>query len=504
MQLGRYQTLREVATGGMATVYLGRAVGEGGFERLVALKLLHRHFVDQPEFEAMFLDEAKLAARIRHPNVVPTLDVQKSSEGLFLVMDYVEGPTLAAIHKELRVQEQRLPLEILLRVFEDLLAGLEAAHSLKGPGEVLLRIVHRDISPQNVLVGGDGITRITDFGVARAAVRSTSTQQGQIKGKLGYMPPEQLAGEAVDARADIYSAGIVLWETLTGQRAFTATDTGVLVTRVLAGVERSPRSVVPELPVALDRVCMQALSIHPEQRPRSAAEFAAELALAGRSAGLASASTREVAEFVQGLQCFRARVVPSELLGALDATPEAVVVPTAPSNEASPQPAVTRRPPPQPTPSARELPAASSASPTVPAPKRWVVPTAAIAGLGAVGIGALLAYFVTRDGHALPTQPSAATTAMEGSSGNAPASATTSLGTAGATSSSDTTAAPSADSAPDASASASSTAASTAPATSATMPTAGQRATATATKSPTPSGSDRPSTNPEDYNPSDL
>jgi serine/threonine-protein kinase len=313
MRLGRYETIREVARGGMATVFLGRALAEAGFERLVAIKLMHPQYLDQAEFEAMFFDEARLAARIRHPNVVGTLDVQKAREGLFLVMDYVEGPTLSAIIEELRAKRQQVPIEITLRITCDFLAGLQAAHELRGPGGRPLHLVHRDVSPQNILVGGDGITRITDFGVARANVRASITGDGQVKGKLGYMPPEQLAGMEVDASADVYAAAVVLWEALVGRRLFVGGDPGLVIGCVLRGAQIPPREERPEVPERVDRACMRALALAPSARFGSAAAFAEALENGARASGMNIATPREVGLFVRRLDAYVARIVPPDV-----------------------------------------------------------------------------------------------------------------------------------------------------------------------------------------------
>ena len=227
MRFGRYETLRRIASGGMASVYLGRAVGPAGFERLVAIKVMHEHILGDPEFSGMFLDEARLAAKIRHPNVVPTLDV--ALDGRFLVMEFVEGASLRDVLKQ-RIDEEKGPLAVStsLRIILDTLAGLQAAHELHDRDGTPLRLVHRDISPHNILVGVDGIARITDFGIALAEARLTSTKSGQLKGKLPYMAPEQLEADDVDRRVDVYATGCVLWEMLAGQRLFAAKSEGAL------------------------------------------------------------------------------------------------------------------------------------------------------------------------------------------------------------------------------------------------------------------------------------
>lgn len=295
---GRYEALKAIASGGMGTVYLGRAVGVGGFERLVAIKLMHRHYVDEPEFVGMFLDEARLAALVRHPNVVATIDVQDGKDGLFLVMEYVEGPALKALRRPLWKRDERSPLPITLRLFIDVLAGLHAAHEQRGKDGNPLRLVHRDVSPPNILVGADGVTRLTDFGVARAETRLSSTRGGKLKGKLPYMPPEQLMGEPLDRRCDVYAAGVVLWEELTGQRLFKADSEGAMLQQILSGPERAPHEVVPDVPEALSAACMKALARQAGERWDTAADFAEALEEAAASAGLRIATARAVAAYV--------------------------------------------------------------------------------------------------------------------------------------------------------------------------------------------------------------
>ncbi len=283
----------------MATVHLARALGAGGFERLVALKVLHPHIAAEPDFVAMFLDEARLAASIRHPNVVATIDVQE--EPLFLVMDYVEGPALHVILRELRKRGERVPLDILLRVFLDTLAGLEAAHELKGPDAQPLCLIHRDVSPQNILVGNDGIGRITDFGVARATSRLSSTRGGQVKGKLAYMAPEQIRSQDLDRRVDVYAAGVVLWELLANQPLFRGDSDAAVLAQIIAGPAKHPNEVHPDLPQGIDATCMKALATDRDQRFPSAGAFADALEQAAHEAHVPIASPRAVAAWIKKL-----------------------------------------------------------------------------------------------------------------------------------------------------------------------------------------------------------
>lgn len=299
LRCGRYETLRVIASGGMATVHLARALGAGGFERLVAIKVMHPHIAREPEFVDMFLDEGRLAASIHHPNVVGTIDVQRDEGGLFIVMDYVEGAALQLIWRELWAQGQTIPLPITLRIFLDVLAGLHAAHELCGADGEPLYLVHRDVSPQNILVGVDGVARLTDFGVARARSRLASTQGGQLKGKLTYMAPEQVRAEAVDRRTDIYAAGVVLWEMLAGRRLNRADNDAAVVQCIMDGVSKSPRDVLATVPEPISMVCMRALGFEPEDRYPTASAFAEALETAAQEAGVMIATPLRVSGFMK-------------------------------------------------------------------------------------------------------------------------------------------------------------------------------------------------------------
>ncbi|MCA9588320.1 MAG: serine/threonine protein kinase, partial [Myxococcales bacterium] len=240
--VGRYALYGALAAGGMATVHLGRLLGPVGFSRTVAIKRLHAQFAADPEFVSMFLDEARVAARIRHPNVVPTLDVVTTDGELFLVMEYVPGESLAKLTRAVRERGERIPLPVMSAIMVGTLLGLHAAHEATDERGEPLHIVHRDVSPQNVLVGTDGVAKILDFGVAKAAGRIQTTREGQIKGKLAYMPPEQLRGGDVTRKCDVYAAGVMLWELLTGQRLFSGDNEGAVVARVLEGRIERPSS----------------------------------------------------------------------------------------------------------------------------------------------------------------------------------------------------------------------------------------------------------------------
>ncbi len=287
--VGRYALYNAIAAGGMATVHLGRLLGPVGFSRTVAIKRLHAQFASDPEFVSMFLDEARLAARIRHPNVVPTLDVVATGGELFLVMEYVPGESVSRLSRALRERHQTIPHRILSAIMAGVLHGLHAAHEAKDERGHPLGIVHRDVSPQNVLVGTDGVPRVLDFGVAKAAGRVQTTKEGQIKGKLSYMPPEQLRGAAVSRQTDIYAAGVMLWELVTGQRLFSGDNEGAIVAKVLEGRVEPPSQVflrnrkatvtdsALRMLEALDETILRAVSMLPEHRFATAREMALEI-----------------------------------------------------------------------------------------------------------------------------------------------------------------------------------------------------------------------------------
>ena len=296
--LGRYELLTEIASGGMASVFLGRARGVAGFERVVAVKVCHPHLRLDEEFAEMFLDEARLAAKIHHPNVVSTLDVGEDDGRLYLVMEYIEGDRLSGLIKAAGKRGRRIPPPIAARIFIDLLSGLHAAHELADHDGADLSVVHRDVSPQNVLVGVDGVARITDFGIAKTEARVTETGLKQVKGKLAYMAPEQLAGEGVTRRTDLYSAGVVLWETLTGRRLFRGETDVDTVQLVVKGDVPPPSELVPGLDPAFDAVVLRAVDRDPARRFATAAAFAEAL----EDLPLRVANARAVSALVQELQ----------------------------------------------------------------------------------------------------------------------------------------------------------------------------------------------------------
>lgn len=313
-RIGEYELLFELASGGMATIVVARQAGDAGFERLVALKRIHKHLISDPEVFAMASDEARFAALVRHPNVVPVIGVLDAKGELVLVQEYVEGASAASLQK--RASERGAPMSpaIAARIVCDALLGLHAAHEAKDLRGEPLDLVHRDVSPQNMMVGSDGITRLIDFGIARATERLAKTRTGILKGKLHYMAPEQIEEREVDRRADVFAAAAVLVELVTGKRPFGSGSESAVMGRILVGDADTER--LAELAPGLVPVVRAALSSDVEARPKTALELKKSIAKA-----LPPAEIDEVAAFVEqsigrDLEALREKIRCS--LGALE------------------------------------------------------------------------------------------------------------------------------------------------------------------------------------------
>ena len=291
--VGRYELYDSIASGGMATIHLGRLLGEVGFVRVVAIKRLHPHLASDPEFAAMLLDEARLAAGISHPNVVSTIDVVTADGEIFLVMDYIEGDSLSHLVRFTRKAKALVEPAIVSSVMSGALYGLHAAHIATDDRGTSLNIVHRDFSPQNILIGTDGVPRVLDFGVAKAARRIAQTEAGRTKGKFSYMAPEQVRMGELDHRADIFSAGICTWEALTGRVLFGTEDPGRTIAKVLECEVPAPSTLAPGIDPSVDAIVLRALAKNPDQRFQTAREMAIALEDA-----LAPAIPRKVGEWV--------------------------------------------------------------------------------------------------------------------------------------------------------------------------------------------------------------
>jgi serine/threonine-protein kinase len=295
-RLGRYALYGEIARGGMATVHYGRLIGSVGFSRTVAIKRLHPQFAGDGDFVSMFVDEARLAARIAHPNVIPTLDIVVEGGELALVMDYVQGESLSRLVAMSRHAQSKIPLRVISGLVLNVLAGLHAAHEAKNERGEPLGIVHRDMSPQNVMVGADGVARVFDFGIAKAAGRLQTTREGQFKGKLTYAAPEQLTLGHTDRRTDVYSAGVILWELLTLRKLFKSDNQFHVMKQIIAGEIQKPSEVVEGIPAEVDAIVMKALAKDVADRYASAEEMALALEKAQPHA-----SPREVSEWLAAI-----------------------------------------------------------------------------------------------------------------------------------------------------------------------------------------------------------
>jgi eukaryotic-like serine/threonine-protein kinase len=314
-RLGKYELLAELASGGMATVYVARHLGVPGAERLVVIKRVHRHLLKAPQFREMFHDEARLASQIRHPNVVRLLDVLDDDGELLLVLEYIESISLSALVRRVAAAGERLTPAVASRIVADALLGLHAAHETKDVRGRELAIVHRDVSPQNVLVSVEGVGYLIDFGVAKAASRMTETTGGVIKGKLAYMSPEQAKGMEVDRRSDVFSAGIVLFEALTGRRLFANAGkdgSSVLLDILLEPID-PPSHVVSGIPEVLDAVVEQALERVRDERFPTATAFHDALV-----AAVPPAPAKEVAQVVERFAGPMIRGQRAEILRILD------------------------------------------------------------------------------------------------------------------------------------------------------------------------------------------
>jgi len=266
----RYETILRLASGGMATVWIGTVRGALGFRQLVAIKKPHPHLLQDPGFRGELLAEARLASMIHHANVVDVRDVEIDGDSISLVMDFIEGASLGELLVAASKRDAaggRIPPRVAVRIVRDACAGLHAAHELVDERDRPVGLVHRDVSPQNVLVGTDGIARVTDFGVAKFVRKNMqSTSEGSLKGKLAYMAPEYVRGEAIDRRFDVFAMGVVLWEALTGKRCFRGDNEAETLRRLLDVVPGPVSATAPELE-PLDAVVACALARSASRTP---------------------------------------------------------------------------------------------------------------------------------------------------------------------------------------------------------------------------------------------
>ncbi|WP_437286506.1 serine/threonine-protein kinase [Sorangium sp. So ce406] len=369
--LGRYELLVPIALGGMASVWAARTSGQ--LPRIVAVKLLRAELSDDPDFEAMFLDEATLVSQIHHPNVAETIDVGEEDGVLYQVMELIDGEPLNLVLRESKARGG-VPLPVALRIVGEAALGLHAAHELRGRDGKLVGLVHRDVSPQNILVGYDGTVKILDFGVAKAASNLQRTQVGQVKGKFAYMSPEQAGSEPIDRRTDVFTLGIVFYQLVTGKHPFLAENEPATVRRICDKAAAEPaRTLVPSLPESVDRIIMRALAKPRDERFATMADL--RRAIEQVSPATPLATTDELATLMQqmlGPRGERRRVAIQEAMQiarerSIDHD-EPPPQPSSPQAAARPGRAIVERDasPPQ------------VSSPPVGRARRWVVPVAAV------------------------------------------------------------------------------------------------------------------------------
>jgi len=276
-RLGKYELVKRIAVGGMGEIFLARERGVAGFDRMVVVKRLLPDYTDNPDLVNLFIDEARIAAHLSHPNIVHIHDFGREADSYYLTMEYVAGHNLLKIAERAERTEQPLSIVMSVHIIAEMARGLDAAHRAKDADGIPLGIVHRDISPHNVLVSYGGDVKLMDFGIAKASNKHHRTEAGVIRGKLSYMSPEQANGDELDARSDIFSTGIVLYELTTGVSLFDGDNAAQTIRMVLEKEIPSPREVDPDYPPALEGIVMGALERRPSDRIASAEELASSL-----------------------------------------------------------------------------------------------------------------------------------------------------------------------------------------------------------------------------------
>jgi len=305
-KLGRYKLLTLLATGGMAEIYLARQTGIGGFERLVVVKRILPHLAGQERFVEMFFDEARIAAQLNHPNIVQIFDLGQDEDEYFISMEYLEGESLGYLVREARRTGNFLPVDVSAGIVAQVCDGLDYAHKLTDESGKPLNIVHRDVSPHNIIVLFLGSVKLVDFGIAKAASKMHQTRVGTLKGKLTYMPPEQCLAQPVDGRSDIFSLGVVLWELLTRRRLFKRESEAAMIQAILTDIVPPVRQINPEVTPGLEKVVAKALQRDPEKRFQSAGEMGAAIRDSLREK-TGAAGIQEIAAFVDEVLGERAR-----------------------------------------------------------------------------------------------------------------------------------------------------------------------------------------------------
>ena len=296
-QLGRYRLIRKLAVGGMAEIYLARVSGAAGFEKNVVVKRILPQLAESEEFFQMFLDEARIAATLQHPNVVQTYDAQHAGSEHFIAMEYLEGADLHTVRRALAEQQQGLPIQHSVYIVSSVAAGLHYAHERVGLDGQRLEIVHRDVTPQNIILTRDGSVKLVDFGIAKASNRMSNTMQGTLKGKLHYMSPEQCKTNQLDRRTDVFSLGIILFELTTGRRLYTGETEYEVMKEIIEGELPRPSDVLPGYPSDLEAITLRALARDREERYQTALALQQDLEKFARARGVVG-SALALSEFL--------------------------------------------------------------------------------------------------------------------------------------------------------------------------------------------------------------
>ncbi len=299
-QFGRYQIVKHLATGGMAEVLLATATGIEGFERHVVIKQIDPHFSKNPMFVQMFLDEARLAASLHHHNIVQVHDIGKEGDTFFFAMEYIHGEDLRKVLSKISARKEKTPLEHAITIITAAASALHYAHEHRGPDRKPLNVVHRDVSPSNILIGFDGNVKVVDFGIAKTAMATTETRAGDIKGKFSHMSPEQCLGKTVDRRSDVFALGIVLFELVTVRGLFRGDSDFAKMKAIVEGTTQRPSKYRPDLPPELDEIILKALARDPANRYQTADELRVALERFAIMNNLRS-STTALADYVNQL-----------------------------------------------------------------------------------------------------------------------------------------------------------------------------------------------------------
>ena len=370
--LGEYRVVDEIGVGGMASVHLARVDGPAGFQKWVAIKRIHSHLVEDPSFVNMFLDEAKVAARISHPNVATVFKLEQHDDTYWIAMEYLHGEPLREVMRRTEEVGRIAPSEIACRIISDAAEGLHAAHELRSENGEFLGVVHRDVTPHNLFVTYEGTTKVVDFGIAKFSSRLAQTRAGMVKGKLAYMSPEQVSGEAVDRRTDIFALGVVLWELTTGQRLFRMDSDIDTLAKVQECIVTPPSAIVRDYPRDLEAIVLKALAKDANHRFQTAREFSRALQSYVLKRGIFIAND-EVAAYMRAIFSDRIKNRDVYLRWAAEVTSTIDIDPKASPNESVVFPAeaargrhdITKAPPPPP-------PRAGSRAPTPPPPRSTV------------------------------------------------------------------------------------------------------------------------------------